>query len=105
MSRKTVAVAKLLFEVNRRNRVSTSTKEERRGWSSLLESVLHDTGNYLGFSYLGCDDVPPTSLPGIRWEGTGQASFKDCDDSRRCYYVGSDLRKEYEDLQAKQNKN
>lgn len=90
VSRKTVDVAALLMEVNRRNRFSTCSEETRKGWNSMLEFVLHSTGNYAGYGYYGPDKVPDGERPGIRGAAetfaTVEERFEGCDDSRRFYY-------------------
>ena len=45
---------------------STGTKDERVGVMRLLESILHDTGNYAGFTYLEKHEVPANELPGMQ---------------------------------------
>lgn len=100
-SRKTFDVAELLYIVNRRNRYSTCDAGQRDGWNSLLEDVLHKTGNYEGFNYLHSHEVFAGQRPGIRGPVTVEQSmeerFRDCDDSRRIYYVSRKLRQEFLD--------
>ena len=52
----------------------TPEQAYRRGMASVLELVLHETGNYKGFGYLDIDfTVDPPHIP---------------DESRRVYYGG-----------------
>ena len=54
-----------------------------------LEDVLHDTGNYGGFRYLGSAEVPTGELPGIRITNRyddPQAQFVNVNEYRRKYF-------------------
>jgi len=93
---KRASVLDMIELVNRRNLESTCSPDVRQGWNSLLEDMLHATGNYSGFGYYSNDDLPSTVQPGVRVEttdmGRGVADdmnerFRDCDDTRRFYYV------------------
>ena len=84
MPRKTIKIETLLAEVNRRNRESICQPKIRQGWNSLLETVLHNTGNYRGFGYLESNMVPAGQRPGIKMEGS-LVSFDGCDETRRYY--------------------
>ena len=72
MARKTVEVSKLVEMVNAMLLTSTNTfgdtKMVRQGAMNMLESVLHDTGNYRGFRQLRPSEVPAGELPGIAVE-------------------------------------
>lgn len=86
---KTIKVETIVDMVNIRNATSTCSKQERQGWNILLESILHDTGNYEGFRYLDKSEVPEKQLPGIVYikseDGKSQiAEFPD--DTRRFYH-------------------
>lgn len=91
--RKTLEIRALVETVNRRNRESTCTEDVRRGWNSLLETVLHGAGVYAGFGYLGAADVPEGEKPGIIWHGepaeTTKREFPD--ETRREYYFDAAL--------------
>ena len=83
MSKKTFKVQELLDQVN----LSLASYEERNeisGMISLLEFVLHQTGNYNGFRYLEQREVPDDQKPGIRHELDDL--FFDTDCFRRYYY-------------------
>ena len=74
MKHKTFKVKDLVEQINSRLKNSTCSSEARFGMISVLESVLHETGNYHGFNYL--ETV---------WGSDGNAeSFGD--ESRRYYY-------------------
>lgn len=86
MARKTIEVSKIKTWVNHHlaSNLSVSTKESRLAYASLLESVLHETGNYKGFNYLewmngGAD----------RWHADGCPKDKTPylgDETRRVYF-------------------
>lgn len=92
--RKTIEVAWILDKANHYLATTTVNEGLRRGVASLLETILHETGNYAGFGPLTETQVPAGQKPGIRYYGLsdipeygyepGQRFF-DCDDSRRCY--------------------
>jgi hypothetical protein len=87
--RKTIDVLFLLDKVNDRNRLSTCPADIREGWNSLLEEVLHSTGNYAGFGYLSANDVPEGEKPGISHDGDFTPRFPD--ETRRVYYTSPSL--------------
>lgn len=68
MARKTFNVDDFRNQVNDVLRNSVSSAEERKGWMTALENILHSTGNYNGFCYLNETLVPAGQLPGIREE-------------------------------------
>ncbi len=85
MAKKTFKVQELLDIVN----TSLSSYEgngrtEISGMISLLEQVLHSTGNYNGFRYLTLDEVPFNCYPGIRPDQ--EDKFENTDGFRRYYY-------------------
>ena len=68
--RKTFDIVQLILTVNLRNAASTCSAEVRAGWNSLLESVLHAAGLYVGFNYLGSEHLTGSAEfeePGIRF--------------------------------------
>lgn len=72
--KKTIKVEELKVQVNQilssyDSRVCS--KEYLEGMRSLLESVLHQTGNYCGYQYLDRNQVPFNELPGARFEYIG----------------------------------
>lgn len=78
MKRKTFKVQDLVNRTNDRLRVSTCSPEVRLGMIAVLESILHETGNYRGFNYL---------------EGkVGESGYVESfgDESRRYYYYKED---------------
>ena len=55
----------------------------------MLESVLMETGNYKGYRYLGQDELPAGSLPGINKpleELSIEERFANTDTTRRYYF-------------------
>jgi hypothetical protein len=49
--RKTYSVNDLTMKVNGYIKAATISTDEKRALCILIESVLHETGNYQGFSY------------------------------------------------------
>lgn len=64
-SRKTFDVNNLRIVVNNMLEHSTCSRDIRWGMMTVLEHVLHETGNYRGFRYLEAHEVPAGELPGI----------------------------------------
>ena len=91
VQRKTVEVAKLIATVNRRNIHSVCSPEVREGWNSLLEMVLHATGNYKGFHYLYQKDVPVGEKPGIIFDESEAHNHQYPDETRRAYIFADGL--------------
>lgn len=67
----------------------------RRGMISMIEQILHSSGNYNGFRYLSAEEItrhnelsPSTDvIPGINCEkNTFEETFANTDDTRRCYF-------------------
>lgn len=85
-ARKTIDIATILDEANKylSSDNPNITPDMRKGCASLLESILHDTGNYQGFNYIawingGCD----------RWRADGQPLDNSDylgDETRRVYF-------------------
>ena len=88
-ARKMVRLAKLVAEVNRRNRESTCEADVRTGWNELLAGVLMDADAYCGYRYLRSGEVPAGELPGIVTDADGLNTFPD--ETRR-EYLGHDVR-------------
>lgn len=84
-ARKTVEVGTLLYRVNYFLKGNRSTADERDVMAAFIEGVLHDTGNYWGYAYLPAADYPGEV------DGLG---------TRRRYFVGSKIEKEYNDAEA-----
>ncbi len=80
--RKTVAVDDLRSKVNHCLAESTCSPEVRRGMISVLETILHDTGNYRGFTYL--ESAVP-SWEGLHPDYGYKVGFKVEDETRRSY--------------------
>jgi hypothetical protein len=88
MPRKTVNVAHVRERVNyllANNETMTGrTEEEQRayrlGACSVLELILHNTGNYKGFNYLESEILPPEERK------DGNVLRAGYDDTRRVYY-------------------
>ena len=88
MGRKTCPVVDIAKLVNEQNRCSTCSPLIREGWNTLLEEILHDTGNYRGYGYLRSKDVPKGELPGIDGE---EGNFTHPDETRRFYIYSMEM--------------
>jgi hypothetical protein len=87
-ARKTVSIKALKDTVNSMLAQSTCEPLIREGMIAVLESALHDTGNYNGFHYLESGSVPYRQLPGINGLGsemTYDELFANTDRTRACY--------------------
>ena len=62
---KTIKVEKIRTQINSMIAGSTCSPDGRQGMIQVLESILHESGNYNGFRYLLPDEVPAGELPGI----------------------------------------
>jgi hypothetical protein len=85
MAAKTFRVEELrgLVNYSLANSVEEQT-QEMAGMIAILEQVLHDSGNYHGFTYLEQREVPPNCIPGIRPEQDDK--FENTNQFRRKYY-------------------
>ena len=92
MPRKTIEIEKLVDIANTALRCSRESHDGyRRGVITMIEDALFLSGNYRGFRYLGPDEVPEGSLPGINVVD-GEIPpyperFENTDDTRRSYNV------------------
>ena len=90
MSRKTIKVEDVRVMVNDMLLNSPdSSKAERDGMISVLESILHKTGNYEGFMYLDKDDMEQSECGcsvGIHRFDDSSSSFEDTDHTRVKYF-------------------
>lgn len=69
--KKTFNVDEYRKMVNDSLTVSTCSADMRRGMITMLEEILHRTGNYKGFQYLMQGQVPANQKPGIYVNFTG----------------------------------
>ena len=67
MPRKTIAVAKIVEMGNKILRSDTIDPEFRSGVKMMVENILHETDNYVGFRMLTQEEVPAGQLPGINY--------------------------------------
>lgn len=88
MERKTFKVDDLKVKINEVLQTSTCTADVRQGEIYVLEDILHSTGNYRGFQFLGADEVPAGELPGINWgfDNDYEARFFNTDRTRVRYF-------------------
>jgi hypothetical protein len=90
MARKTFDVNQVVLKVNEMLAISTCSPEVRQGAMNVLETVLHETGNYRGFRYLLQGEVPAGELPGVNYKD-GQLCdmperFENTDRTRAYYF-------------------
>lgn len=82
--KKNISIEFLINEVNRINRFSTVEPGVRKGWNSLLETILFQTNNYAGFCYLTTAELATGMLPGIDTDPEGKTIYPD--ESRRAFF-------------------
>ena len=89
MPRKTFNVSELVDLVNGICKDSDPSREDvRQGAMNVLETVLHESGNYKGFRYLLAEET--TGRPGVNYKD-GQmldypARFENTDRTRVMYF-------------------
>jgi len=69
--RKTFNVNEYRQAVNGMLATSECSSDVRQGMINMLEDILFQTGNYMGFRYLMQNQVPPGEKPGINVNSTG----------------------------------
>jgi hypothetical protein len=79
MGRKTIEVGKILNIANHFLAAKNTKEDEREAVCAMLETILHETGNYMGYRYLTI-------------EGTTYVS----DSSRRYYFPSATVRDDFE---------
>ena len=88
MARKTIEVGKILNIANHFLAAKNTTADEREAVCSMLEAVLFETGNYMGFRYLDNAAVfGDGENAGVGPGGLG---------SRRYYYPSNAVREDFE---------
>ena len=93
MSRKTVDVAFVREKVNHLLKNADVSDDFRKGAASVLESILHHTGNYHGFNYLSWVDKEGRERSGCeQWRHDEIAEGKELDNTP---YLGNQTRREY----------
>ena len=90
MTRKTFEVSKMVDMANQMLASGVQSQESRWGTITMIEQILHSSGNYNGFRYLGATEVPNGELPGVRYGDDGMIleypeRFENTDDTRRQY--------------------
>lgn len=73
-ARKTINVVLIIETINKNLANSVQDKDFRAGQIRVAEDILHNTGNWQGFSYLLQHEVPAGHLPGIVVFGTIEAT-------------------------------
>lgn len=85
---KTVRVSSLVEDINFYLANSLGDDEKaryaRNSMICMLVSILHETGNYRGFTYLTEGQTTAGVKPGIRWIDNNP-NFEDTDDTRVRY--------------------
>jgi len=89
VARKTIEVETLKNRINHMLAMGEDGPDFRSGLALLLESVLHETGNYRGFRYLLEGQCP--GLPGVNYlDGVPHPDYKkrfeNTDDTRVEFY-------------------
>ena len=77
MARKTIEVGKILKMANTFLAAKNTTADERESVCAVMEAILFETGNYMGYRYLSTDEI----------EGNG---------TRRRYFVSGTVDADYE---------
>jgi hypothetical protein len=95
--RNTVPVADVLFAVNSFCKQSGDDDKGisaalRDGSTGLLDTILHRTGNYVGFGYLNVTKNP----------ATGETVIPD--ESRKFFYIAPNLKADYARREAEHDK-
>jgi hypothetical protein len=93
--KKTFNVNEYRTMVNETLAKSTCSADMRQGMITMLEEILHQTGNYRGFKYLMQCDIPVGQKPGIFVNSSGlieetsveERFDRDSTDSTRVYYI------------------
>lgn len=69
-------------------RSSDEYTKQRWGICSMIEKVLHETGNYRGFNYLTENHMKLSQgkSVGMKLDKNGKPDFTDCDETRRFYF-------------------
>lgn len=88
--RKTLSVKQLVQCANAMLKNSVNSPSYRAGVQSMVEEILHTSGNYKGFRYLKQEEVPPQKWPGIHTQADGtmlppSERFKFTDRTRVAY--------------------
>ncbi len=65
--RRTVRIEKLVKMINRKNKESTCDPLIRQGWNNMLESILHESGVYVGHNYYTSNHLGKNIAPGLAW--------------------------------------
>jgi hypothetical protein len=90
MKRKTIEVQQIKDYVNERLAKSVDNEYVSPAWRfglcTMLEMILHETGNYKGYNNLYKHQVPEGQKPGIIFDDSPAANHQYPDDSRRIYY-------------------
>lgn len=87
MKRKTFEVNNIRTKVNSMLADSICSPDGRIGMLHVLETILHETGNYEGFRYLEVTEVPAGQLPGINGSaGNYDKAFENTDRTRVYYF-------------------
>ncbi len=87
MKRKTVDVGFMKQYINEQLKDSTCSRDIRLGYCAILETILHSTGNYRGYTHLFEEEVPHGQKPGVILGDSSKGEnnlFPD--DSRRRYF-------------------
>ena len=93
MARKSYPVARMLFRANKLLERSQVSFAEKKAICYMIEAVLHDTGNYVGFGFIYPDGVDRSTISIKEYAQSIQANSKE--EYLRCYYVAPKIREDY----------
>lgn len=87
MATKTTKVKSILDYANSELAAVGGFDSNRAGIITMLEMVLHESGNYNGFMFLDEKDLGAGTIPGIYYDSaTGAPVFEGTDSTRRKYF-------------------
>ncbi len=92
MARKSYPVARMLFRANKLLERSQVSFAEKKAICYMIETVLHDTGNYAGFGFIYPDGVETTEQ--IK-EYAQSIHANSREEYLRSYYVAPKIREDY----------
>lgn len=90
--KKTINVKSVVESLNEVFAKSICDHNIRIGQISVIEQILHKSGNYKGFRYLLQHEVPVGELPGVRYDSNGEIlpypeRFNNTDPTRVEFFV------------------
>ena len=93
MARKSYPVARMLYRANKVLEMPQISFAEKKAICYMIEAVLHDTGNYVGFGYIYPDGIDSNTISIKEYVQSIQANSRE--EYLRGYYVASKIREDY----------